>query len=1447
VDSLTWSTTGTPTVSLSSTSGETYSDYDLTKLGSFVVSKDQNNQGEWTFDLNSGVAQYLNEGDSVILSYTVKVTDDNKDYDTQVVTIRVDGTNDIPSVASVSLDSSTDASISGNAETGYTISTAEDTTSISGSVAAFDKDSGDELTYSFGNITDGYTVSSASGAASTYTLTTPSGGVITLDSTTGDYTYEPAANYNGSDESFTVVVTDSYDAKDHVNVSLNVTAENDPPVATDDRVTLTEQQTSVLGNVLDNDIDVDTPHEDLKVTSVNYQGVDYPVDETTGVTITTPSGVLTINRNGSYTFEANTGSVNGSNDGTSGETASGSIAMYGVTSSNQTAIEAYIGDLENQESSTNSNGSGTGVGAGKESKLNEGESLIIDLDGSAKGVTVNLSEVKPSQVSISVYDAEGTLLTNNSDYTVDFGAHGSNIAAEITSDNGNIGYIVFGVVDSKNGKDFYRVDSVSSVTYSDSDEASASSVYEEQFTYTVEDGDGGSDTAVLTVKGETPVEHAPTLSFGENQDSVILSEEGLSGLEANPDSEGSPDSTNNIVATGAFTVSDVDTDSDDLSVSLVAPETTLYSNNVKIEWSSENGKLVGKAGNETILEVSLIQDASDSGSYSYSVNLLGTVDHPDTTTEDALSFAVGIEVSDGTNKSKESLTVTIEDDSPLATENISINPAETSGSAVTSLGNYSFTQRPDESGCHKNNTFTFLDASSGQSISVYAHAIGLWDEGFLSQFSELSFSATDGLGVKSSWDRNDSEVETQFGRSEQIVMKLEEGSASSVTLNLTKFYSDESFHITHTHGEKGKITFYFEGHQVGEPQEFSATSASGQFTGEFSVDGVFDEIRLEPTDNGNRISMSNGHLDNSDFAVKSVSFSTAVADPVIATDDGVINADFGADGAGVITLTGIADSSIKTADGLSIALDTSTIDNGVNTQIWVDSNGNKVFEIELNSATGEWSYKQYAELEAGKTIEVTYDVTDADGDTVSSVPAETVTEPELISGLQGEFYNVDSQLWKIEHAVDVVNSQDANAQFIATDIHYYSSHRDDLGGLVGDNNSHLQSWLGDDGTSVAFSDRKDTNDSVIRLSGGVQIAAGSYTMKVIADDGYQIKLDGEIVASFDRNTSKRTEEFSFEVCGSGVHDLEIIYWDQGGHYVLDVSIGDSHGENYETLGSEAYPTYLPENADFVDMAENLTENIAEYASHAAGLVYDQTIIGTSNDDTKHGGSGNDHISTDNSQDLLYGKAGDDWLEGGDGNDYLEGNCGDDILNGGSAQDILHGGTGNDWLIGGDGVDTLYGEAGNDLLEGGQGQDKLYGGVGNDILIGGADGDELFGGDGNDILIGGTGHNHMTGGNGDDLFVLEGSVNFSETIEDFDVEHDAIDISDLLSTDKVEHDEIQAFLDSNVTITANDNGSGRLTLSGSNHADSFGEGSHLSGGDVVSVLFNNQEYKINVDS
>lgn len=201
-----------------------------------------------------------------------------------------------------------------------------------------------------------------------------------------------------------------------------------------------------------------------------------------------------------------------------------------------------------------------------------------------------------------------------------------------------------------------------------------------------------------------------------------------------------------------------------------------------------------------------------------------------------------------------------------------------------------------------------------------------------------------------------------------------------------------------------------------------------------------------------------------------------------------------------------------------------------------------------------------------------------------------------------------------------------------------------------------------------------------------------------------------------------------------------------------------------------------------------------------GNAGDDQFRGSTGNDEIYGGAGNDGLYGGGDGDSVMGGVGNDVVYGGDGADSLYGEDGSDMLNGGAGNDDLLGGLGRDTAYGETGDDRLYGEAqndqlfgglGNDLVNGGthddrldgeDGRDTLLGGTGNDFVIGGADNDQLSGNGGNDTLNGGLGTDLMTGGDGGDVFLFafaaDSSVAASDTITDFQIGIDRIDLTSM---------------------------------------------------------------------
>lgn len=115
----------------------------------------------------------------------------------------------------------------------------------------------------------------------TYTTTAPTRGAVVA--TGNSFVYTPNANFNGTD-SFTVTVNDGKGGTATQTVNITVTPVNDTPVAGADTARATEDAAAVTGSVAGNDSDVD--------------------GDTLTYALTAPVAGLTLNSNGSYSFDA---------------------------------------------------------------------------------------------------------------------------------------------------------------------------------------------------------------------------------------------------------------------------------------------------------------------------------------------------------------------------------------------------------------------------------------------------------------------------------------------------------------------------------------------------------------------------------------------------------------------------------------------------------------------------------------------------------------------------------------------------------------------------------------------------------------------------------------------------------------------------------------------------------------------------------------------------------------------------------------------------------------------------------------------------------------------------------------------------------------------------------------------------------------------------------------
>lgn len=184
---------------------------------------------------------------------------------------------------------------------------------------------------------------------------------------------------------------------------------------------------------------------------------------------------------------------------------------------------------------------------------------------------------------------------------------------------------------------------------------------------------------------------------------------------------------------------------------------------------------------------------------------------------------------------------------------------------------------------------------------------------------------------------------------------------------------------------------------------------------------------------------------------------------------------------------------------------------------------------------------------------------------------------------------------------------------------------------------------------------------------------------------------------------------------------------------------------------------------------------AELADILFGGGEDDTLAGNEGADILDGGEGNDTINTGADDDFVRGGGGDDAIGGMAGSDVVFAGNGDDLVAWNDPTgDRVFGENGDDTLRGGDvAADTISGGEGDDLIRAVANQELPD--HASDILFGDGGDDSILGGNADDRIEGGEGDDTMAGFDGADTFVFRAGTVGEDTINDFDVTEDTVEL------------------------------------------------------------------------
>ncbi|WBG61713.1 retention module-containing protein [Pseudomonas citronellolis] len=1126
-------------------------------------------------------------------SFTVVVGDGQGGTVESVVNITVTAVNDEP----VTADNSN--------------TTAEDT-AVSGQVVASDVDK-DPLTYTLKPGSE------------------PQHGTLVLDSSNGKYTYTPDHDYNGND-SFTVVVSDGQGGTVESVVSITVTAVNDAPIAHDDSATIDEDH-SVTIDVLANDTDIDS--SSLSVTGASAS-----------------HGSVTINQDGTltYTPDANYGgsdtivyTISDGDGGTSSasvtvgitpvadapllslDASSGHPASTGLTvqtwtglalGSNgnginpdtlQSVIDAAGAPASTSSTNSVSNGS---VSAGTATKV----SGLIFLEA---GHTYTFAGVGDDSIRLVVGGtkvAEATWSGSSGKFSGTFTPSESGYYTLALYQHNQSGPGNYSLTLSDNGSPAQTLGTGSALLYHDGSELTAagerladlagsngqgyyqvyglnegredSSIPLSKVNAALVDTDG-SETLKVSI-GSIPlgaVLSDGTLSFtaGAGKTSVDVTGWDLGKLTITPPQDFNGSFQLQVSATASETANgDLATSSQTLTVQVHpvndAPVFTSAASQSTVEDSVLHGQLGASDIDGDNLTYALKNGGNPAhgsvvvnGDGSYSYTPAADYNGPD-------SFVVT--VSDGHGGEAEqlvSVTVTPANDAPVFTSPASQSIAEDdvlhgqlaasdvdgdaltyalkNGSApahgsvvVNGDGSYSYTPLANYNGTDSF-TVTVSDGQGGVTEQLVTVTV--------TPVNDAPVAASDSKTTGENSVLSDqvpaaSDIDSPVNpNGYALVSGLGTGNGNlTFNANGSYVFNPGSDFDSLAPGESRQVSFTY-------TAKDSAGTTSAPATVTITVTGANDA----PTGSDGTITLnedSSRSFSALDFGFNDVDHNDAL---------GAVRID-SLPGAGSLTFNGVAVTQgqvIAAADLGKLAFTPAA-----------NANGN-------NYASFTFSVKDSNGAFDSTPNKLTVNVTPVNDDPVA------VNDHYLVGGLQGNYWgyreNTDgNNLTNLSMVSAFIAKTAPGATFTATALNYGNGVSTDLGG-----DKQLQKFLGSDAASLS-TDPANTSDAIVQLTGLVNLAAGNYTFRVTADDGFSIRIDGVEVFKYDANQSPTARvSDSFNIAQGGNHQIEILYWDQGGNAQLKVELAPAGG-SYSVLGGSSLSHPLAELVTNEDTALTIAAN-----------------------------------------------------------------------------------------------------------------------------------------------------------------------------------------------------------------------------------------------------------------
>ncbi|MEN0039464.1 MAG: Ig-like domain-containing protein [Cellvibrio sp.] len=1132
-----------------------------------------------TLTLNpNGTFSYIHNGSETTTdSFTYKVNDGTVDGNTVTVTINVTPVNDAP----ISVADSIQVAEGGTA-----------TVLVGGatSVLANDSDAeGDLLT--------------------AVLVTGPTNGTLTLNAN-GTFSYV----HNGSEtttDSFTYRAHDGTANGNIVTVTINVTPVNDAPVANNDTASVNEDG-SVVVAVRANDTDAEG--DALTVNSVT-QGSNGSVviDAVTGNPIYTPNAGFSGTDSFTYTVRDPSGAI--SNTATVTVTvnpvnhapvaAAETITLLegGVATSldgGATSVLANDTDADGDPLTAilvsgpahgtltlNANGTFSYTHDGSETTVDSFTYKVNDgtVDGNTVTVNINITPVNEKPVAVDDYyttDEDTPIVFNLSDWLVnDSDPDGDTIAVF------SAGSVVNGSLSYVGGQ----------LTFTPDAEFSGQA----SFKYSIHDGHGNTATATVYIT-VNPVNDPSVLVadvIHANEDTVasgnVLSNDSdvddvlqVVSFVIDGNSYSAGDSVNvpgigdlTLQASGSFTFTP-DANYNGPVPQITYTTNTGYSSTLDITFDPVNDapvanddfmtttqnvaleiKLSDLTANDTDVDGDTLTvfaaGAVSNGSLAYIGGKLHFIPAANYTGPASFSYSIS-DGHGGTATATVHVTVTAAPNAAPETNAVTATGDEDTLITITLSGSdsdgtvagYVIKSLPADGVLYSDSLMT-TQVSAGDLVAgpVYFMPNANW-----SGNTSFNYAARDNLGLEDSTPATASITVTPVNDPAQIG-----GTLSGDVKEDTPAQTTASGTLTIVDPDAGEQAFVVQTNAPGTYGSFSITAA-GAWT--YNIDNSKSAVQA----------LKEGETKTESFTVASIDGTTKNVvitvtgtndGPVAVADTAIVNQD------AVLTLTPaqlLGNDTDIDGDTLSIA----SVQGAANGSVSIVG-GNVVFTPTAGyHGPASFTYTVSDGHGGSSTATVNVDVQKANTPPVAvndSAASGGVGNLGLVSEYFGYKENIDGpNLSSVEQIYTFINGRAADATFTAKTFDYGAA--SNFGNNLG-YGTNFQSWLGSDVSSLS-ADPDTTSDAIVRMRGYVDLSAGNYNFKVTADDGYQIRIDGVVVAEVNANQTLNTKTHNpFTLATGGLHYVEILYWDQGSNARLKIDLSNDAGVTYKSLSD--YATY----------------------------------------------------------------------------------------------------------------------------------------------------------------------------------------------------------------------------------------------------------------------------------